>query len=225
MYFKVPHKLEQTIRLKIHDGAREIDMLHWILMSLFEVLDPSRRIRQMSTLIFTATDTTSTALARILYTLSIHPEAQDRLREEVVTASHKTEGDIPYEELVVLPFMDAVCRETLRLYPPVSTVTRSTRQDVVLPLSEPVKGLDGRELQSLVLSNKTNDAAEWKPERWLSPLPQAVQDAHIPGIYSNLMTFLGGGRACTGFKFSQLEMSTYFESISAEAVSLTDFGA
>ena len=30
------------------------------------------------------------------------------------------------------------------------------------------------------------DAEEWKPERWLSPLPKAVQDAHIPGIYANL---------------------------------------
>ena len=29
------------------------------------------------------------------------------------------------------------------------------------------------------------DATEWKPERWLSPLPQSVTDARIPGIYSN----------------------------------------
>ena len=30
------------------------------------------------------------------------------------------------------------------------------------------------------------DAGEWKPERWLRPLPKAVEDAHIPGIYANL---------------------------------------
>ena len=30
------------------------------------------------------------------------------------------------------------------------------------------------------------DALEWKPERWLSPLPQAVIDAHLPGVYSHL---------------------------------------
>lgn len=29
------------------------------------------------------------------------------------------------------------------------------------------------------------DALEWKPERWLKPLPRAVEDAWIPGIYSN----------------------------------------
>lgn len=30
------------------------------------------------------------------------------------------------------------------------------------------------------------DAKEWKPERWLSPLPDSVGEAHVPGVYSNL---------------------------------------
>ncbi|KAF9236442.1 hypothetical protein BU15DRAFT_77023 [Melanogaster broomeanus] len=30
--------------------------------------------------------------------------------------------------------------------------------------------------------------------------------AQIPGVYSHLMTILGGGKSCIGFKFSQLEM-------------------
>ena len=30
------------------------------------------------------------------------------------------------------------------------------------------------------------DAGEWKPERWLAPLPTGVTDARMPGIYSNL---------------------------------------
>ena len=30
------------------------------------------------------------------------------------------------------------------------------------------------------------DAEEWKPERWLTPLPESVTEAKIPGIYSNL---------------------------------------
>ncbi|KAG5732808.1 Cytochrome P450 4F12 [Termitomyces sp. T112] len=119
--------------------------------------------------------------------------------------------------------MDAVCRETLRLYPPAPRVMRVARKDMILPLSTPVKGLDGREMQSILVPKNTKifisifnanrdpllwgpDSLEWKPERWLSPLPEAVHDAHIPGIYSHLMTFLGGGRACIGFKFSQLEM-------------------
>ncbi len=73
----------------------------------------------------------------------------------------------------------------------------------MLPLSQPVRGRDGKLISEIplpkdttvfvgVISSNTNralwgdDAHEWKPERWLSPLPDAVLDAKIPGVYSNL---------------------------------------
>jgi cytochrome P450 len=56
-------------------------------------------------------------------------------------------------------------------------------------------------MAGLVAANRNaalwgEDAREWKPERWLSKLPQPLLDARIPGVYSNLMTFVGGSRAC-----------------------------
>lgn len=30
------------------------------------------------------------------------------------------------------------------------------------------------------------DAAEWKPERWLKPLPDSVAQAHMPAVYGNM---------------------------------------
>ncbi|TFK40021.1 cytochrome P450 [Crucibulum laeve] len=177
---------------------------------------------QISTFTFAAMDTTSGALSRILHVLSTYPDAQRRLRQEILDAAADKE-EIPYDTLVNLPFLDAVCRETLRLYPPVSMVMRTTREDVVLPLGVPVTGVDGREMDEILVPKDTDiivsilnancnpeiwgpDSYEWKPERWLSSLPESVPAARIPGVYSNLMTFLGGGRACIGFKFSQLEM-------------------
>lgn len=38
------------------------------------------------------------------------------------------------------------------------------------------------------------DAMEWKPERWLSPLPETVMEAKIPGIYSHLCVASYGHR-------------------------------
>lgn len=179
-------------------------------------------IGQISTFAFAGTDTTSNALSRTLYLLTQHPEIQNKLREELMEAK-RTYGDVPYDELVELPYLDAVCRETLRLHPPIPILVREALQDASVPLLTPVKGLDGREMDSILVPKGTRifmslwnanrdvtlwgpDAEEWKPERWLSPLPQTLLDAKVPGIYSNLMTFLGGGRACIGFKFSQLEM-------------------
>jgi cytochrome P450 len=77
------------------------------------------------------------------------------------------------------------------------------RKDTVLPLSKPIVGRDGTEVGEILVPQSTNvfiairgvnrsvdiwglDADEWKPERWLSPLPDSVTKARIPGIYSNL---------------------------------------
>ena len=73
----------------------------------------------------------------------------------------------------------------------------------MLPLSEPVRGLDGTMMSEVPIPKDTTvfvgvyssntrkalwgeDAYEWKPERWLHPLPEAVKEAHIPGVYSHL---------------------------------------
>jgi len=178
-------------------------------------------IAQMSTLLFAATDTTSNTTARILDLLAQHQDIQEKLRQEVLDAQA---GEFtPYDQLNQLPYLDAVLRETLRLYPGLTLLSRSPREDIVLPLSEPIQGLDGKAIHEIplqkgtevflgILGSNTNealwgdDAYEWKPERWLAPLPKAVSEARIPGVYSSLMTFLGGNKSCLGFKFSEMEM-------------------
>lgn len=73
----------------------------------------------------------------------------------------------------------------------------------MLPLGKPVIGVDGREISEILIPAGTRitisllhcnrdpelwgaDASEWKPERWLNPLPQSVLNAKIPGVYSHL---------------------------------------
>lgn len=65
------------------------------------------------TLLFAATDTTSYALTHTLHVLCQHPDAQQRLRTEVLEAMNG--NDLSYDDLHNLPYLDAVCRETLRL--------------------------------------------------------------------------------------------------------------
>ncbi|OBZ67576.1 hypothetical protein A0H81_12405 [Grifola frondosa] len=207
---EIEEKDIMSILLKANIAASEADRL-----------PEHELIAQMSTLTFAAMDTTSNALSLILQLLAEHSDVQNRVRKEILEASNG--GDLPYDELIELPYLDAVCRETLRLRAPATFVFRETRKDIVMPLLEPIRGVDGSIINEIpvpkntgivvgVLASNCNkavwgdDALEWKPERWLSPLPETVSEAHIPGVYSNLMTFLGGGRACIGFKFSQLEM-------------------
>ena len=81
-------------------------------------------------------------------------------------------------------------------------LVNSTRKDVVLPLSAPIQDVNGRKVHEIFIPKDTNvyaqiynlnrdpsiwgsDAAEWKPERFLAPLPQSVADANIQGLYGN----------------------------------------
>lgn len=75
---------------------------------------------------------------------------------------------------------------------------------MILPLSKPVIGKDGQEIHEvfvpagtvvhngLLMANTSpdiwgEDAHEFKPERWLAPLPASVIEARSPGIYSHLL--------------------------------------
>ena len=59
-------------------------------------------------------DTTSNATARLLHLFALNPDVQKRLRDEILEAQAGEE--VPYDRLNDLPYLDAVCRETLRLY-------------------------------------------------------------------------------------------------------------
>ncbi|KAI0349754.1 cytochrome P450 [Trametes cingulata] len=178
-------------------------------------------IGQITTLLYAATDTTSNALSRTLHALSEYPDVQEKLRKEIINA--RDGSDLPYEALEGLPYLDAVCKETLRCYTPAPQLYRQAYRDTTIPFSEPVTGTDGSRIESVFMPkgstvvlplsaynrNKAlwgDDADEWRPERWLEPLPRSVEEAPNSGVYAHLLTFLGGGRSCIGFKFALLEM-------------------
>ncbi|KAJ6607875.1 cytochrome P450 [Mycena sp. CBHHK59/15] len=185
-------------------------------------------VGQTSTIIFAAMDTTSSALARLTHVLAQNPSVQEKLRAEIQEATVDTEnGHLDHDTLVELPYLDAVIRETLRLYPPASpSMIRQTIAPTTLPLSAPMQTTDGKIITAIPVPKGTPvhiaiaaanhnreiwgpDAREFKPERWLNGTARASsgkEDMKLPGVYSGTMTFIGGGRSCVGFKFSQLEM-------------------
>ncbi|PPQ71481.1 hypothetical protein CVT24_011975 [Panaeolus cyanescens] len=200
---------DQSVAEQIAQGK---DILSILMKANLEASEEDRLpdeeiYSQISTFTFAGTDTTSNALARVLWLLAHHKDVQYKLRVELREAMEKAGGDIPYDELVLLPYMDAICRETMRLYSPVIRLTRMATEDVILPVSRPIRGVDGTLMPEVHVPKGTNvhvsllaanrnkeiwgeDANEWRPERWLEPM----------------MTFSAGGRSCIGFKFSQLEM-------------------
>ncbi|KAF9501060.1 cytochrome P450 [Pleurotus eryngii] len=174
-------------------------------------------IDQVATFIAAGHETTGTGTAWALFALTQNPRVQAQLREELLTVL----TDIPsMEELSALPYLDAVIRETMRLYAPLPSTTRVAHADDVLPLSTPLTDSKGNVRRSIVFKkgqwvsipvlamNRSKsiwgeDAWEFKPERWHS-LPDAAHD--IPGIWGNTLAFMGGPRACIGWRFAVTEM-------------------
>ncbi|KAK7054623.1 hypothetical protein VNI00_003086 [Paramarasmius palmivorus] len=74
-----------------------------------ERLSDTELLGQMSTLTFAATDTTSNTLARIFSLLSTHTAEQEALRREILV--NAPDGDLDYEKLLSLPYLDAICRK------------------------------------------------------------------------------------------------------------------
>ena len=69
-----------------------------------------------------------------LYALSQNKDIQTKLREEIANIS--TENPT-MDDLNGLSYMDAVVRETLRLYPGLASVLRQAGKDDCIPLSKP----------------------------------------------------------------------------------------
>ncbi|KAI8974499.1 cytochrome P450 [Pilobolus umbonatus] len=145
-------------------------------------------------------ETSSVSITWTLWFLACHQSFQDELREEVRAAF---EGDdLPtYEEINQLPLLNSVCKESLRLAPPVSFTIRINAVQVVqsdccLP--------KGTEIMLLPIVNHHSteiwgeDAEEFNPHRWL-------QDDFAPNPYQ-YMPFSAGSHQCIGMKFALIEM-------------------
>ncbi|KAJ3544585.1 hypothetical protein NMY22_g2729 [Coprinellus aureogranulatus] len=128
-------------------------------------------IAQITTLVFAATDTTSNAVSRILWLLASKQDVQDKLRNEIREAKQRFGVEPGYEELMALPYLDAVIRETLRIYAPAPTIPREAHQDGILPLSKPIRTTDGKEITEIFVPEGTKiivhlSATNTDPELW-----------------------------------------------------------
>ncbi|KAH7323307.1 cytochrome P450 [Rhizoctonia solani] len=188
-------------------------------------IDRESMMGHMNVFIFAGHETTSTAVSRVLEVLAQRPDVQVRLREELRQYFEANPNETHHDALLELPYLDGVVREVLRLYPPVSTISRMCEEDAVLPLDYPVDTPSGnitslpvkkgtRIFMSNVYFNRSKaiwgeQADEFLPERWIgNKIDEVTQtSSRLPGVYSSMMTFGSGSYACIGFKFAVMEIS------------------
>ncbi|KAF8176080.1 cytochrome P450 [Pholiota molesta] len=214
------------------DGKKRRDILSILVEanktnSNADRLSEDEVLSQVTTLLFAGHETTATTLTWIMYELAKHPEDQARVREEVQTKRLKItangQRDFTATDLESMTFTNAVIKEGLRMHPISPWITREAAVHDVIPLSEPVIGIDGKSMseikvvpgQPVLVSTCAynrhcgawgEDSHQWSPNRHLN---QDMKDKQTPvGLYSNLLTFAGGPSGCMGWRFALTEMQS-----------------
>ncbi|KAJ7777801.1 cytochrome P450 [Mycena olivaceomarginata] len=155
----------------------------------------------------------TTAATWGLFELATNPEVQTRLRNELLAVDNDNPS---MDELNALPYLDCFLRETLRAHAPVPMSFRVATREDIIPLETPYTDRNGtvhetiRPTIALPILSVNRDPALWgadahqfRPERWeRSP----ALSTSIPGLWSQMLTFLGGPRACIGFRFPLVEL-------------------
>lgn len=78
-------------------------------------------------------ETSGTTLSFALYELAMHPDIQHRLRAEISRVMAKHQGELTYDGLQEMSYLDMVVSETLRKYPVVPFLDRMCSSDYTLP--------------------------------------------------------------------------------------------
>ncbi|EXJ86287.1 hypothetical protein A1O1_06657 [Capronia coronata CBS 617.96] len=174
-------------------------------------------------------DTTSETLSHAFQALSMlqNKPIQDKLRAEIATLNLPTEHDQPLQSeqlshLMRAPYLDAVIKETLRLYPPHTTNIQRT-----VPAG-------GRVLDGLYLTGGAKvgtsayvvhmnrevfgpDVESWKPERWLLEDKDQVRQ-----MEQTLWAFGSGTRGCVGKHLAMVEMKILLSSLYGRYTTIPD---
>ncbi|WP_066424842.1 cytochrome P450 [Anabaena sp. 4-3] len=150
---------------------------------------------ELMTLLVAGHETTATAIAWAMYWIHKLPQVKEKLLQELDSLGDNPDANTIFK----LPYLTAVCSETLRIYPvgmltfPRRVKTPITVGGYELPSGTPVMG-------SIYLTHQREDLypepKQFKPERFLER--QFSPYEYLP--------FGGGARRCIGLAFAQWEM-------------------
>ncbi|CAG9762906.1 unnamed protein product [Ceutorhynchus assimilis] len=152
-------------------------------------------------------DTTSNAIASILYQLAINPEKQQILHQEIDKLLPNPNSELTLENLDQMSYLKACIKETMRLYPVVIGNGRETSIDSIIGGYHVPKGVQII-FQHYVISNQDvyfKKSNQFIPERWLLNQKNHHPFASLP--------FGFGKRMCLGKRFAELEIQTLLAKI------------
>jgi cytochrome P450 len=209
-FLRIRQQIDQLIYDEIaerrrHPDPSRNDILTLLMSARDEAGEPLTDMElrdELMTLLTAGHETTATALTWALYWIHKFPTVRQQLLKEL----QALEGPLDPSALFRLPYLNAVCCETLRIYPVgMLTFSRVTKSRVELMGCS--LEADTIVVGCIFLAHHRQevypDPDEFKPERFL-------ERRYSPFEY---LPFGGGVRRCIGMAFAQFEMKLVISSI------------
>ncbi|GAB1598778.1 cytochrome P450 4V2 isoform X1 [Argonauta hians] len=180
-------------------GKKKMAFLDTLLDKLNDGEITKRNIREeVDTFMFEGHDTTAAGLKWVIYFIASHPHVQHKLQKEI--DAYYGETDEPTQSnLKKLTYLEAVIKESLRLYPPAPFFGRVAAEDFKIGPYDIKKGTN-IVIGIAALHRDPEiypDPLTFNPDRFLTEDLERHPYAFIP--------FSAGPRNCIGQKFAILE--------------------
>lgn len=173
--------------------------------------NPRVAVTMASDMMFAGIETTSYSVAILLYLLSMYPEKQELLYQELEDILPGPSSPITTENLKEMKYLKAAIRESMRLKPVVNgQIRENTKDGLVLGNYSIPKGVDVV-LASSVTGNSSEyfpEAERFLPERWLKGDAQEGKGHPFASL-----PFGFGSRVCVGKRFAELEIEVIIAKI------------
>uniref|UniRef100_A0A8C3BN26 Cytochrome P450 family 4 subfamily F member 8 n=1 Tax=Cairina moschata TaxID=8855 RepID=A0A8C3BN26_CAIMO len=199
------NRLGHQAWLESHQG-RSMDFIDLLLMTKDEdgnTLSDEDISAEADTFMFEGHDTTASGLAWLLYNLAHHPQYQERCRQEArELLKGRDVAEIEWDDLSRLPFTTMCIKESLRLHPPVTAVSRRCTEDIAMR--------DGRVIPKGVICLMSIYGTHHNPDIW--PEPQVYNPLRFSPENSQgrsplaFIPFSAGPRNCIGQSFAMAEL-------------------
>ncbi|XP_068083899.1 cytochrome P450 6k1 [Anabrus simplex] len=172
------------------------------LGNVFTALEGDTFVSQAFIFLAAGFETSSSTMSFCLYHLALESDIQQRVREDILEAVKKNDGQINYQVVHDLPYLDMVLAETLRLYPIMPFLDRTCVKPYQVPGTNLVLDKDVMVYISLMGIHKDPeiypDPEKFNPENFSEQNKQKRHKfAHLP--------FGEGPRVCIGMRFGLMQ--------------------